>query len=151
MRNFLVAVAVGSFFLASSCQKNSTDKEPTKTELITKTSWKFSKAEANGMDANSYIDDCFKDNTAIFASDGSGTLDEGATKCDSSDPQSSPFSWEFLNNETTLSVSGGLFAGQSGDFTIVSLTDSTMVLSGTMPITSNGITINVAVTVTFIH
>lgn len=116
--------------LFASCKKDSNDtKQKTKTDLLVQGAWKFDNANVGGADVSSLIQGCQKDNTITFAAGGTGTLDEGATKCNSSDPQSDPFTWNFATNETVLHVSATLFTGGSSDFNIVSLTDTELVLS----------------------
>lgn len=115
--------------LFSACKKNDT-AGPTKMELITTSTWKFDKA---GLDVNKdgfmdtdlppgYLVECDKDNVITFKSDGTGTVDEGASKCDPADPQTSPFTWSFKNNETILNFPAAVFNGITGDVTIQKLT-----------------------------
>jgi hypothetical protein len=49
---------------------------------------------------------CTRDDTYKYNAGGTGVEDEGATKCDPLDPQSSPFTWAFNPTETILSVRG---------------------------------------------
>jgi len=125
-----------------ACSKDD-DPAPTETqtELLVKSSWKFDKAEASLIgDISSQLEPCLKDNLLIFAAasasstSGTGTLDEGSTKCDSSDPQTSSFNWELVNDGAVLRSSVILFPGGSADFTIVSLTGTSLVLSQQMTI-----------------
>jgi hypothetical protein len=118
-----------------SCKKDSTTSA-TKTDLITKSAWKYQDAGAD-MDKNGTIDlsissqlqDCEKDNTLTLRADGTGTLDEGATKCDPSDPQSSNVNWNFSNNETFINFTGTGILGISGQFKLLSLTETTLSFS----------------------
>ena len=127
-------------FILSHCSKNDDDDPGTnKTELLTKSSWKFQKAEAGGVgDVSSQIDQCIKDNIVTFVSTtanaGTGTLDEGATRCDSGDQQIIPFTWTLESNETILKSSVPFFPGGSGQFTVVSLTATNLVVSQQMTI-----------------
>jgi hypothetical protein len=132
-----------------SCQKGTTDNSPapTKTELLTSASWKFKMATVGGSDVSGFLQSCQKDNILIFQSTGNGTLDEGATKCNASDPQSNPFTWNFSGNETVLHISAVLFSGGSSDFSIVSLNSAQLVVA--QDITVSGTTQNAVVT--FIH
>ena len=144
----LVAFLVTSLILISSaCSKSNSSTTKTKTDLIIQGSWKFSSITVNGIDVSSLIQACQKDNVLTFSSNGSGTLDEGATKCSSSDPQTDPFTWSFTNNEMTLHVSTVFFTGGSNDFTIVALSDSQLVLSQMVNVSGTSQT----ATVTFIH
>ena len=64
-----------------------------------------------------------------FAANGSGTSDEGLTKCNSADPQSIPFTWSFASNETLININGNAVAGKGGQYKIVSLTSTNLGLS----------------------
>jgi len=141
----VLIVSLSLFFAA--CSKSNSSSSKTKTELISQSSWKFSNAKVSGADVSAFLQTCQKDNILVFAAAGTGTLDEGATKCNSGDPQSNPFTWNFATNETVLHVSAVLFTGGSSDFDIVSLTDTQLVLS--QNITVSGSTQNAVVT--FIH
>jgi len=99
----------------SSCSDD--DDEPTPTPPPTATQ-KISGKDFVLTDFNSQIndedfitfadlDDCDKDDILRFNSDGTGKEDEGATKCDPSDSQSSSFSWAFLTMDTKLTVDFG--------------------------------------------
>jgi hypothetical protein len=114
-----------------SCNKNDSPG-PTNTDHITNSPWKFDKATSGGADVSSFVNACYKDNTMIFQANGNGSLDEGATKCNAGDPQTTNFTWNFTNNGSTLNVTGGIFAGQSGSFTVITLNETQMVLQGTI-------------------
>src|SRR6266540_6292224 len=93
----------------AACEKSSTSAK-TKTELITQSSWKFDNASAAGFgDISSFIPDCFKDNTIVFVSGGTGSISEEANICSPS--SAGNFTWEFQNNETVLHLSTALIAG----------------------------------------
>ncbi|HJW16010.1 MAG TPA: hypothetical protein VJ499_02770 [Flavisolibacter sp.] len=145
---FLILTICFSLFLFS-CKKDSTTSA-TKTDLITKAAWKFQDAGAD-MDKNGTIDfsissqlqDCEKDNTLMLHTDGTGILDEGATKCDPSDPQSSNVNWSFSNNESFLNFTGAGILGISGQFKILSLTETA--LSFSKDTTLNGTAISLLI------
>jgi len=142
-----VVFSISLLFVACS-KSDSNNNSKTKTQLITQASWKFSAASVNGADVSSLITPCQKDNILTFsATGGTGTLDEGATKCNAGDPQTTPFTWSFTNNETILHVSTIFFTGGSSDFTIVSLTETQLVVSQIVNIAG---TMQTAV-ITFIH
>jgi hypothetical protein len=136
-------------FMNSSCSKD--DSNPpsakTKTELITKTTWKFSDAKVGGASVAAFLQTCQKDNILTFLAAGTGTADEGATKCNAADPQTNPFTWSFQTSETVLFVSTPFFAGGSSTFMIVSLTETELVVS--QDITVSGSTQNAVIT--FVH
>lgn len=145
--NLVTSLVISAAVFFTACSKSDSSTSKTKTELITQGSWKFSGATVNGVDVSSLLQTCQKDNVLTFSSNGSGTLDEGATKCNSSDPQTDPFTWSFMTNETVLHVSQVFFTGGSSDFTIVTLSDSQLVLSQPITISSTTQT----ATVTFTH
>ena len=130
---------LSAVLILGSCQKDdSTDSIPkSKTELITLKAWKYNDAKIdtdnNGTGDQAIpagvIESCQSDNNITFATSGTGTVDEGPTKCDAADPQSSPFTWSFTSNETMISFSSPLFSGFGGDFKIISLTESELVIS----------------------
>ena len=125
-------------FSVYSCSKDDDDDGPvTNVELISASAWKFDTA---GIDANrdgtidaaipeDMLESCDTDNTILFRTDGTGTIDEGATKCDDSNPQSVGFTWSFKNNETVINFSDTLFGGLTGDVTIRRLTATQLELA----------------------
>ena len=146
---FYVGVAL-VYLLISSCSKNNSavvPKTPTKSEMLTSSSWKFSAATVSGSDVSGFMQTCQKDNILLFQSAGTGTVDEGTTKCNASDAQTNPFTWNFTGTESVLHISTVLFTGGSSDFSLVSLTSTTLVVS--QNITVSGSTQNAVVT--FIH
>jgi hypothetical protein len=123
--------------MAFSCKK-SKDEAPapvvkTKTDLITTTTWKVDKIEVDlnkdGVgdgSAAAFVDACKLDNIYTFASNGTGSADEGTVKCNTGDPQSGPFTWAFKSNETILS---GAFSFFTGDAPIKTLTETSFVFT----------------------
>jgi hypothetical protein len=141
-------IAVCSFLISfAACKKSDTPAPKTKTELIASGTWKFSNAKVGGTDVSAFLQSCQKDNTITFVAAGTGTADEGPTKCNSGDPQTTPFTWSFASGETQLTVSTVLFTGGSNTFTVVSITATELVLS--QNITVSGTTQNAVVT--FVH
>jgi hypothetical protein len=124
----LIAIAI---IILPGCGKDKEDPPPqkTKTELLTTGTWKFSSVTWGGAPASQYLQACQTDNTAVFAAAGTGTLDEGATKCSAGDPQSRPFTWNFQTNESILFISATLFTGGNSTFNLVSLTENQLVVS----------------------
>lgn len=135
----LLALVLSAGFLAQCGKK---DAGPSKTELITSASWTHDKS---GVDVNAdgfidtslppgYVNDCDKDNIITFKADGTGTLDEGPTKCDPGNPQTSPFTWSFKNGETVINFPTALVAGFDGDVKILRLTANDLDLQKTINI-----------------
>ena len=132
--------------MSGNCNKTDTPA-PTKTDLLTRAAWKFSNAKVGGSDVSAFLQTCQKDNILTFVAAGTGTLDEGPSKCNMSDPQTNPFTWNFQSAETILFISTTLFTGGNSSFTLVTLSDTQLVVSqvitvGGMPQTA---------VVTFIH
>lgn len=127
----LTILAFASLFVfCLSCKKSNDNSTPpkSKTVLLTQSSWKVQSvgidADNNGtvdQDVTSSLSACQLDNTYSFKSDSTGTMDEGATKCSSTDPQTTSFTWGFRNNETVLT---GTFSFSQGDASILSMTDT---------------------------
>jgi len=137
MKYFCLACAIT--LLAVSCKKDDDDENggSAKTVLLTKSQWKY---ESGGVDQDKNgtldfpftllgIQPCILDNTGTFRSNGTGTADEGPTKCDPSIPQTSEFTWKFTNNETSMNVSGSGLFGLGGEFKIVELSDTKFSIS----------------------
>lgn len=143
-------VILACSLLFASCKKKNDDndnpKGKTKTELISTGTWKFSSATVNGLPFSSQIPSCQRDNILTFTSTGTGTIDEGTEKCNTGDPQTSPFTWNFASSETVLHVSAVFFTGGNNDFNIVELTETT--LKGSQIIEFGG---PKTVVVTFVH
>jgi len=133
--------------LSFSCKKSDNSKPKTKTDLITQASWKFSSANAQGVgDITAQIPDCYKDNIYTFMSNGSGNVNESTNVCSPS--TAGPFTWSFTNNETTLHISTTLFQGGSSDFTLITLNETSLVVSQVIAIAPYPAT---NVTLTFVH
>ncbi len=126
-QSFLLVLIVMSFACSKSSGNNPTPAK-TKTELISQNSWKFDKVTAGAYgDVSAYVDACYKDNLFVFAANGTGTVSEGTVVCSPS--TAGNFTWSFQSGETILYVSATLFPGGSSSFTLVSLTETNLVIS----------------------
>jgi hypothetical protein len=134
--------------LIISCNKKG-DLPKTKTTLLTQFSWKFSAATVGGADASSAIEPCRKDNVLSFSANGTGTADEGAIKCNGTDPQTYAITWSFLSGETQIKILPLLFPTGSDTYTIITLTETQLILSQNMALPPPFGTQNVVVT--FVH
>ena len=129
----LTALAIG--FIIYGCKKDDDDKDVTKerVQFITSATWKY---DTVGIDTNKdgkpdqpltgvSLEKCDTDNTITFKSDSTGLLSEGATKCNSSDPQNTPFTWYFKEKGTVLYTPDQIFGnGITGDFRVGEITTS---------------------------
>jgi len=132
-----------------ACKKDSETKS--KKDLLTTGSWHVSAYtvdpaidfDGDGTDeTNVYavMDQCIKDDHTTFFENGTAELDEGATKCDPSDPQTMSLTWSINQEETKLEVQGI-------EYLIESLTETQMVLKEIEVISD----VTVTHTVTFSH
>ena len=102
MKKYLFPFAASLFLTAvilSSCKKD-VETPKTKTELISQGSWKFKSATVGGTAYS--IPACQQDNIYTFLAGGTGSMDEGATKCNVGDPSPVLFTWTFKLSETNI-------------------------------------------------
>jgi hypothetical protein len=136
MKNFkmiLALLAIASVSL-SGCKK---DDDESNTDKLTDKNWKMTALTVDPplnvggtMISNVYpqIPACQQDDLTIFNDNGTVTFDEGATKCNSSDPQSTQGTWTWNTNETILSITD---AGNTESYTVTSLSSDVMVATFT--------------------
>src|SRR5829696_2995569 len=102
-------------FIFSACKKD--DKSKTKTELLVNGTWHLTAYtvdppidwDGDGTDESdvyAILEPCVKDDHTTFFADGTGELDEGASKCNQGDPQTTPITWDLDQSETLLTVEG---------------------------------------------
>lgn len=134
MKKLPIYLFVTLFAFVTSCSKKSSG--PSKSELLVSASWKFN---STGLDVNKdgfvdtdlpagYLNNCDLDNILTFAADGTGTVDEGALKCDPGNPQTTPFTWTFNASQTVINFPSAVFNGITGDVTIQKLTATELIL-----------------------
>jgi hypothetical protein len=138
LNSFRILFTATVFTFLMSCEKDDNTPAPkTEAQLIgSGMAWKFSKATSGGVDVSSLVEVCMKDNL-ITMNDASptktGNVNEGATKCNASDPQQVDFTWTYDGSTKlmTISSTGGvrILPGGSNVFTLVSVTETQMVLS----------------------
>ena len=128
----LCAIVLCSIIAIFSCKKSSDSSSQSKTTLATQSPWKIQSVGADlnkdgtvDTDVTGQLQACQTDNTYTLKSDGTGTADEGAARCNSTDPQTSAITWSFKNSETIFSGNLGFF---SGDATISTLNATNFVL-----------------------
>ncbi|MCB0527568.1 MAG: lipocalin family protein [Saprospiraceae bacterium] len=125
----LLLLFVVAGFSMTACKKDS-DSKSNEEKLTGASCWKQSKVEAQDPFTGSWvedtIDDCDKDDCITFNEDKTLDFDEGAVKCDPSDPQTATGTWSLSADGTTLTLNdpnSGSFTG-----TVTELTDSKLVL-----------------------
>ena len=111
--NYLLAFGACASLLVSCDPETVTTqpaKEKTKTEMLTGGKWQMSASEStyvvDGVETkvNEYaaMEACDKDDFMLLATDGTATWDEGPTKCDVNNTQTSTGKWAFIENETKI-------------------------------------------------
>ena len=153
-----------SIFILASCSKddNNDSSTPTKTtkEYLTAGFWKFTAITVDPgivipggttiTDFFSQQDACSKDDIMRFNSDGSITDDEGATKCDPNDPQTSnDGSWALSADNKVLTIS---YPGEDAiSVTITSINDTTFTGNYTMVENFGGGDVTYTFTITLVR
>jgi len=121
---FCLGLAIlGSTLAFTSCKKDKKDPEPepepvvlTNTQKLSNKNFKLTAATidpgvpvggATITDWYAQMDDCQKDDLLMFSDNGTYKDDEGATKCNTSDPQTTTGTWVWNTNETIITVTTG--------------------------------------------
>ena len=118
MRLLTLLLTVYAVLLFAACSKkkeNPTTPPSTtksKKDLVVDGKWQWSAfafvMNNNGkdslVDAWSQVKDCDKDDIMTYSANGTGVIDEGATKCDPNAAQTKNITWELMNNETQVKV-----------------------------------------------
>lgn len=148
----LLFAAIGSITVLA-CSKDSGSSSATAQAMLTTGRWQMSDATVTipgtsiTVDVYDSIPSCIKDNFYAFASDGTATIDEGATKCDDSDPQTASGNWKLLSSNTQLQTLDPL-TGAEATLTIAAISSSTLKLQDTATYNYNGSDIKVNAVVT---
>lgn len=129
MKKLLLAAIV--LFSLASCKKDN----PTKTELLTNKDWKLTAATVDpGLnvggtvitDYYAQMSACEKDNLLRFSAPNLVVVDEGATMCNTGDPQTQSGTWSFNSTETILTIA---FGSTVANCTVVKLEENTLAYS----------------------
>ncbi len=122
--SFFAAIAACTLLFAA-CKK---DEKPTNL-LSGSTCWKQVKSESRTVGTDAWgedeLDACILDDCTSYTDDGKVNFDEGATKCDPSDPQTSSGTYSLSDDGKTLTVTQ---LGVTTPFTLEDLTSSKMVI-----------------------
>mgnify|MGYP000356639986 CR=1 FL=1 len=109
MKKTILITAIISLAVVSCKDKEKEQPKPSlsarQTMLIGK-DWKIKSVVSEGSDITPILPGCVKDNIIYHFNDAtSGYYDEGATKCETTDPQRTNISWALINNETRIITS----------------------------------------------
>ncbi|SHI35292.1 Lipocalin-like domain-containing protein [Hymenobacter daecheongensis DSM 21074] len=134
------SLLLGALLLAvpfTACKKDD-DKAPSKADTLTAKSWQLTASTITIVepgspttteDAYKALDDCEKDNFMKFNSNKVLELNEGKTKCQTSDPQVQSGSWDINADQTKLYLNNASMGGSlAAQMDIVELSDSKLVL-----------------------
>ncbi len=148
IKSFLIC----SFILIAACKKSGTSIDAEAT--LTSGKWQLTDAgvvipgSSTPIDVFSQVPTCLSDNFYTFGANGTLTVDEGASKCNPGDPQTTTGNWKLLDNNTKLQ--GVDVTGASNATTTVILLDNnTLKLQDTT--TYSGATVTAIATFTHIH
>jgi len=125
MKMFLKLVLSAILAVAFSCKKDIEKKSA--TELLTQKTWTLVSYgydhNANGIidAAEESIRDCDKDNKYSFNTNGTGLFEDNILSCGNGISEM-PFTWKFINNETTIDFLTGIVK-------ILRLNDGQLVIS----------------------
>jgi hypothetical protein len=129
---YLKLILVSLFVITMSCKKGreETNKGKSTAELLTQKEWILT---ATGFDGNNNgvldasentIQDCYKDNSYIFHTEGAGFTYDNSLSCGGS--PSNQFNWKLLDNDTKLEIG-------SEHILILQLNENEMVLNPQLP------------------
>ena len=102
-------LALGLGITVVSCKKENPTPTPapTKTELLTGKNWILTSYVMDNVEYYDQIASCQQDNLNIFNANNTVTIDEGPTKCDPLDPQTSDGgACSFNPTETLITLDG---------------------------------------------
>lgn len=98
----LKIMLAGILLVVLPCCKKQTTAEVNKMDIITIGTWRLTGLKAyyitGETDVYSTYTSCRKDDYIKFNKDGTAEINEGPSKCDSTDPQSQFIQWKFLDN-----------------------------------------------------
>lgn len=120
-----------ALLFTTSCKK---DKEtaPDRGKILTKGSWQISALEVDPAidwlgtpttDIYALLPDCVKDDFSTFQNNGTLVFDEGNSKCDPTDPQTTTATWVLNADQSILSVTSD---GDTENWKILSMTDNVL-------------------------
>lgn len=100
------AFVLTAALVLNACKKkddnSNTGGSGSKKDILKSHSWVASDILVNDTSLWIIVQDCERDNVFTFKDNDVVTTDEGATKCDPADPQSTDDVWKLLNNDTKI-------------------------------------------------
>lgn len=140
MKKPVIVALILAGFTFFACKKDDDDKVTpvTAVDLLASGAWKI---DTVGFDADKngtideavpsgFLEECDLDNTLTFNKDGAtGVADEGATKCDPSDPQTINYGYQLKNGDSVINFTGDLPDELKGDVNIITLSNTQFIMS----------------------
>ncbi|KAA3440530.1 lipocalin-like domain-containing protein [Rufibacter hautae] len=145
---FLLLLFCGALFF-SACSSDD-DDTPSEDEMLQNKRWQITALQAStpfgNLDLYEDFEDCQRDNFVEFKANGVLEVNEGATKCNNSDPQQTQGTWSLSGGVLTISGIGDAYGLPDDDLeiTVTSLTSSK--LDGEFTESISGISIDGTVT-----
>ena len=129
----LTTIIAFLFLIVTGCQNDPEDlpAPKTKTQLITTGSWQFDKAFSGAVEITGSVPACYKDNVVTFTSATNGTV-ANTVVCTPTDNTPATFTWSFQSGETVVALNAPLFPGGTGNFNLISLTETALVVEQTV-------------------
>jgi len=129
----LTTIIAFLFLIVTGCQSDPEDlpAPKTKTQLITTGSWQFDKAFSGSFDITTQVPACYKDNVVTFTNATNGTV-TNTVVCTPTDNTPATFTWSFQTSETVVALNAPLFPGGTGNFNLISLTETALVVEQTV-------------------
>jgi len=105
------AIILSSFFVGCKKEEGKPATAQTKIQLLTANNWTLTALVAStpgvpDLNMFGFVENCNKDNFIKFNTNFSFVTDEGATKCDPTDPQTETDIWSFGPSESTIIMDG---------------------------------------------
>jgi hypothetical protein len=151
LKTLVVMLGAVALFSTTSCNKDD-DATPDKVKILTGGQWQLTAMTADpAIDwfgtpvTNVYaqLPACIKDDLTIFKTDGKVNFDEGPSKCQPNDPQTTTGTWTFNTTQTVLSVTQD---GETESWDVSELKDKTF--KADYKIVEEGVTYTISVTFT---
>jgi hypothetical protein len=151
MKNYpllLLLFCCSLFFTACS---NDDDATPSQEEMLMNKRWQITALEVTlpiigSQDLYAGFEECEKDTYVEFKANGVLVVDEGATKCDTSDPQQYPGTWTLEGDVLTIMGAGASFGLPVNDLELTITDLSSTRLDGEFSQTISGFNIDGTVT-----
>jgi hypothetical protein len=137
VRILVLSLLITALTTTLSCEKDKDEPAvKTKTELLTTGTWKLTSYTSNpaydwygtgdyATDILAALNPCEADGFDTYKTNGIVEINEGALKCNPSDPQTFSASWAFTDNENKILYDG------FDEYELVELTATTMRLQST--------------------